>query len=69
MSFLTQKEKSLIGLINHDSSLSETDKQSRCEAIRQNARLRSDGFRKSVKIALYVIASHRNDKLATKYIK
>lgn len=69
MKFLTQKEKSLIGLITHDKNLSESEKQSRCEAIRQNARLRSDGFRKTVKIALYAIASFRNDKLASNYLK
>lgn len=69
MKFLTQKEKSLIGLITHDKNLTEIEKQSRCEIIRQNARLRSDGFRKGVKIALYAIASFRNDKLAADYIK
>lgn len=69
MKFLTQKEKSLISLITHDKNLSKAEKQSRCETIRQNARLRSDGFRKAVKIALYAIASHRNEKLAANYTR
>lgn len=53
----------------HDKNLTETEKHTRCEIIKQNARLRSDGFRKAVKIALYAIASHRNEKLAADYIK
>jgi hypothetical protein len=69
MKFLTQNEKSLIVLISRDSSLSESERQIRCEAIKNNARLRSDGFRKNVKIALHAIASHRNDKIASNYIK
>lgn len=69
MKFLTQKEKSLIRLINNDKSLTEAEKQRRCDELRNNARLRSDGFRKSVKIALHAIASYRNEKIAINYIK
>lgn len=69
MKFLKQEEVSLINLIMHDRNLSESEKQGRCEAIKQNARLRSDGFRKSVKIALNAISSFRNKKIAANYLK
>lgn len=69
MKFLTNKEKSLLSLINHDKSINQAEKLELTENIKQNARLRSDGFRPKVKIALCVIANHNNDKLFNKYIK
>lgn len=69
MKFLTNKEKSLLSLINRDKSINQAEKLELSEKVKQNARLRSDGFRPKVKIALSVIANHNNEKLFNKYIK
>ncbi len=69
MKFLTSNEKSLLSLVNRDNSISNFEKQELSEKVKQNARLRQDGFRRNVKIALTVIANHNNEKLFKKYVK
>lgn len=69
MKFLTQKEKSLLGLLSRDKSIPDVEKAAVSAQLKQNARMRSDGYRPKVKIALHVIANHNNEKILSKYVK
>lgn len=69
MAFLTKKETALITSINTDNQLSLSERQNVIDCIKNNARLRSDGFRKNIKVALHVIANHKNEKIASNYVK
>ncbi|MFN0254492.1 hypothetical protein [Pedobacter ureilyticus] len=69
MNFLTNKERTVLGLINRDQAIPNSEKAAVSAQVKQNARMRSDGFRAKVKIALHVIANHNNEKILSKYIK
>lgn len=68
MAFLSKKEFSLINMINASKNVSDKAKKEAVAQVNYNARLRSDGYRKPVKIFLNVISSYKNEKVAKAFI-
>lgn len=64
MSFLTKKETALIGLVQADQKLTDSEKKEKITEINYLARLRSDRYRKPVKIFLHALVSFKNDSTA-----
>ena len=69
MAFLTKKEQTMINLINLNTALTLSQRNELIAQVKTNARLRSDGYRKKVKIFLNVISGIRNNNIAAGLIK
>jgi hypothetical protein len=64
MKFLTKKENALVTVINASSNLNQEQKEAKINEIKRNARLRSDGYRKPVKVFLHMLSNLKNQAIA-----
>lgn len=69
MAFLTKKESAMIISINARLDLSNVLRNELIEQIKYNARLRSDGYRKPIKVFLSVLSNLKNNAIAADLIK
>lgn len=69
MAFLTKKETAMISTINVRIDLSNVERIQLIEQIKYNARLRSDGYRKPVKVFLSVLSNIKNNAIAAALLK
>jgi len=69
MAFLTKKETAMISTINARLDLSNIARNELIEKIKYNARLRSDGYRKPVKVFLSVLSNLKNNAIAADLLK
>ncbi|KQC02083.1 hypothetical protein [Pedobacter sp. Hv1] len=69
MSFLTKKETAMISAVNASNSMLLDQRKELIENIKYNARLRSDGYRRPVKIFLSVLSNLKNNAIAADLLK
>ena len=64
MAFLTKKEMAMINTVNASLTLTKPERAQAVAQIKYNARLRSDGYRKPVKVFLSVLSNIKNNAIA-----